>query len=184
MVGEKGKNPQPLERWLEANRDSPNLDASLRLLLGHVFWGIFRRANPEFSAFSPEKAISLVQRLPAGIFPDAVGEWLAHPRQSAAEIVHFCENFKDFELPTNLDLSEFATGMVDLRGVRCPTASVRARLVLAGMSAGDEVTLLVDDAEPIENVPRAMVEEGNRVVFREKKGNYWILKVRKRDFTV
>lgn len=184
MAGEYGQNPPPLERWLAANRESPNLDASLRLLLGHAFWGIFRRTNPEFSVFSPEKAISLVQRLPAGVFPDSVGEWLANPQRNAVEIVRFCENSKDFELPGNLDLSGFLTGRVDLRGVHCPTASVRARLVLSGMSAGEEVTLLVDDAEPIENVPRAMLEDGNRVVSREKKGNYWVLKVRKQDFTV
>lgn len=174
----------PLERWLDANRNAPDLDASLRLLLGHLFQGIFCRSNPEFAVFSPEKALSLVQRLPRELFPENLGGWLAHPERFALDIVHFCEKYRDFKLPESVEIAPFLTGAVDLRGVRCPTASIRARLVLAGMSPDDEVALLVDDGEPVENVPRAMLEDGNLVISRKKKENYWILQVRKRELTV
>jgi len=65
--------------------------------------------------------------------------------------------------------------------VRCPMGSVRARLVLAGMEPGETVTFYLDDGEPIENVPRAMVEDGNHILFREKSENFWVLQVQKRE---
>jgi len=171
----------PLEKWYEAGKNDPKIGASLRLLLGHAFVAIFRNNRPDFSVFSPEKAISLVQRLPVGVLPDGVGNWLAHPEKNAKDILHFCEKSKDFKFPADIDLSAFSTGVVDMRGVHCPTGSVRARLVLAGMEPGDCVTFYIDEGEPIENVPRAMVEDGNHIIFREKRENYWELRVQKRE---
>lgn len=171
----------PLEKWYEAGKNDPKIGASLRLLLGHALVAVFRNNRPVLSIFSPEKAISLAQRLPKGILPEAIGTWLAHPEKYAKEILHFCEKSRELEFPTEIDLSGFSTGAVDMRGVRCPTGSVRARLVLAGMEPGDLVTFWIDDGEPIENVPRAMVEDGNHIVFREKRENYWELRVQKRE---
>lgn len=171
----------PLEKWYEAGKNDPKIGNSLRLLLGHALVAIFRNNRPDFSIFSPEKALSFVQRMPKGMFPDEMGSWLAHPEKNAYEILRFCENSKKFTFPSGMDLSAFSSGVVDMRGVRCPMTSVRARLVLAGMEPGETVTFFLDPGEPIENVPRAMVEDGNHVVFREKKENYWELRVQKRE---
>ncbi len=171
----------PLEKWYEAGKNDPKIGASLRLLLGHALVAVFRQNRPDFSIFSPEKAISLAQRLPAGVLPEGIGTWLAHPEKNAKEILHFCEKSKELTFPADIDLSAFSTGAVDMRGVHCPTGSVRARLVLAGMEPGDCVTFYIDEGEPIENVPRAMVEDGNHIIFREKRENYWELRVQKRE---
>lgn len=173
----------PLEKWFAANRNSENMGASLRLLLGHVFVGVFRARFPEIGVFSPEKALSLAQRLPCEALPAGFGDWLSAPEKFGEDIVHFCDRAKEFRLPEGFELSSVFDGWVDLRGVRCPMGSVRARLVLAGMEDGDAVSFKVDDGEPIENIPRAMVEDGNSVEFRQKKGNYWELGVRKRKRT-
>ena len=171
----------PLEKWYETGKNDPKIGNSLRLLLGHALVAIFRNNRPDFSIFSPEKALSFAQRLPAGIFPGDMGSWLSRPETHAYEILHFCEKSKEFRFPPEIDLSAFSNGVVDMRGVKCPMGSVRARLVLAGMDSGEVVTLYVDDGEPIENVPRAMVEDGNHVLYREKKENYWELRVQKRE---
>ncbi len=171
----------PLEKWYDAGKNDPKMGTSLRLLLGHALVAIFRNNRPDFSIFSPEKALSFVQRMPAGIFPENLGDWLSHPESHAYEILRFCEKSKEFRFSPEMDLSAFSTGVVDMRGVRCPMGSVRARLVLAGMDPGEVVTLYIDEGEPIENVPRAMVEDGNHILFRKKKENCWELRVQKRE---
>lgn len=182
-MAEKISNQTPLERWYQANRNDPNLDVSLRLLLGHALVGIFRRCFPDSSVFSPEKALSFAQRLPKKAFPEGMGNWISSPERNAPEILRFCETSAEYSFPADIDVRGFSEGTVDLRGVRCPLGSVRARLVMLGLEAGEEVSLFVDDGEPIENVPRALVEEGDRILFREKKTNYWEIRVRKRETT-
>ena len=53
----------PLEKWYDAGKNDPKMGTSLRLLLGHALVAIFRNNRPDFSIFSPEKALSFVQRL-------------------------------------------------------------------------------------------------------------------------
>lgn len=182
-MAEKISNQTPLERWYQANRNDPDLDMSLRLLLGHALVGVFRHFFPDSSVFSPEKALSLVQRLPKKAFPEGMGYWISSPGRNASEILRFCEGSARYTLPSDIDVRGLSEGAVDLRGVRCPLGSVRARLVMLGLEAGDEVSLFVDDGEPIENVPRALVEEGDQILFREKKEDYWEIRVRKRGTT-
>lgn len=172
----------PLERWYAANRENPGLDDALRLLLGHALVGIFRRHFPDFPVFSPEKAVSLAQRLPIRAFPANFGGWISSPSKFAPEVLRFCENSGAFVFPPGVNLS-LASGTVDLRGVRCPLGSVRARLVMRGLDSGEELNILLDDGEPIENVPRALVEDGEKILFREKKTDYWKIRVRKREAT-
>ena len=112
-----------------------------------------------------------------------MGDWISSPERNASEILRFCEASAEYSFPPEVDVCAFSKGGVDLRGVRCPLGSVRARLVMLGLEAGEEVSLFVDDGEPIENVPRALVEEGDRILFREKKTNYWEIRVRKRGTT-
>ncbi len=177
------KSSTPLERWYAANRNDPDIDGSLRLLLGHALVGIFQRSFPDFSAFSPEKAISLAERLPRKAFPEGMGDWISSPGSHAEEILAFCENSPRYSLPPDAGIGELSKGVVDLRGVRCPLGSVRARLAMLGLENAEEVSFLVDDGEPIENVPRALVEEGDQVLFRKKKADYWEIRVRKRGTT-
>lgn len=173
----------PLGRWYAANRENPDLDDSLRLLLGHALVGIFRRHFPEFPVFSPEKALSLAQRLPFGALPANFGGWLSSPGKFALELLRFCENSGTYAFPPGINLSDASARAVDLRGVRCPLGSVRARLAMRGLDGGEETSILLDDGEPIENVPRALVEDGDKILFREKKSDYWEIRVRKREET-
>ncbi len=182
-MAEKDLTPTPLERWYAANRNDPDIDESLRLLLGHALVGIFRRCFPDLSVFSPEKAISLVDRLPRKAFPEGMGDWIAAPGSHASEILAFSEASPRYALPPDIDKGELSMGVVDLRGVRCPLGSVRARLAMRGLEDAEEISFLVDDGEPIENVPRALVEAGNQVLFRRKKSDYWEIRVRKRETT-
>jgi tRNA 2-thiouridine synthesizing protein A len=53
---------------------------------------------------------------------------------------------------------------LDLTGVVCPLNWVKAKLQLESMSAGDQLTLLLDPGEPVESVPRSAREDGHDVL--------------------
>ena len=52
---------------------------------------------------------------------------------------------------------------MDLRGVQCPFNYVQAKLRLETMSVGQILRLLLDDGEPIRNVPRSLENDGQDV---------------------
>ena len=62
---------------------------------------------------------------------------------------------------------------VDLRGVTCPTNFVKAKLELETVEAGVSVRFLIDDGEPVKNVPRSLKAEGHRLLsLQEIDGHY------------
>ena len=75
-------------------------------------------------------------------------------------------------------MSEIKPGSVlDLRGVACPNNFVRAKLKLEEMRSGEILEIIIDDGEPIKNVPRSIKEEGHKVVKVDKlsDGSYKLL---------
>ena len=54
--------------------------------------------------------------------------------------------------------------IIDLRGVTCPTNFVKAKLALDDMENGDTVQILLDDGEPVKNVPRSLKSEGHKLI--------------------
>ncbi|MBW1699268.1 MAG: sulfurtransferase TusA family protein [Deltaproteobacteria bacterium] len=67
----------------------------------------------------------------------------------------------------------------DYRGVACPMNFVKVKLDLAAMAVGQILTVLLDDGEPIENVPGSVAEEGHEIVEQKKTGDHWTLRIRK-----
>ncbi len=67
----------------------------------------------------------------------------------------------------------------DLRGVACPMNFVKTKLELSRMEAGRVLEVLLDDGEPVENVPRSARAEGHEVVEQERRGRYWAVRIRK-----
>lgn len=62
---------------------------------------------------------------------------------------------------------------VDLRGICCPINFVKAKLALEMLDAGAKVEFLLDDGEPVKNVPRALKDEGHKLLgLRETDGFY------------
>lgn len=180
----KNYSPQtPLQKWLAVNSTSPNLGDALRTLLGHAWVGILRRALPKNPPFSSENALSMAMQLPKEALPDGFFDWVSEPLLYADAIVSFCENSETVDVTSFLLLSATEKNSLNLRGVRCPLNAVRARVVLQGLSPDAELEILLDDGAPVENVPQALVADGHSVLFREKKGDYWLLRVRKRGNT-
>ena len=66
---------------------------------------------------------------------------------------------------------------LDLKGIPCPQNSARALLALAGMETGTLLEIIIDDGEPLENVPASLEEEGYKIIrrFQEKDGLWHLI---------
>ncbi len=69
--------------------------------------------------------------------------------------------------------------VLDLRGVPCPANTARAVLCLEGMDDGEILTVLLDDGEPIANVPPALRDEGHTILAVLAEDQGFRLQVRK-----
>lgn len=68
---------------------------------------------------------------------------------------------------------------LDLTGVACPSNFVRTKLKLEEMEDGQILEVILDDGEPIRNVPRSVKEDGHEIIKVEKMENYWRLLIKK-----
>lgn len=66
---------------------------------------------------------------------------------------------------------------LDLKGVICPINFVKTKLKLEEMNTGDLLEVILDDGEPIANVPRSVKEEGHRIlkVAKLDSGHYRLI---------
>ncbi len=60
---------------------------------------------------------------------------------------------------------------LDLRGVLCPINFVQAKLKLEEMEVGQVLEVVLDDGEPMRNVPRSIKEEGQRIIGVSKQSD-------------
>ncbi len=72
-----------------------------------------------------------------------------------------------------------ATVKQDLRGVGCPINYVKAKLFLENMETGETLSLLLDEGEPIENVPASLKEDGHKILKIQQVEDYYRLLVEK-----
>ena len=56
---------------------------------------------------------------------------------------------------------------LDLRGVICPYNFVKTKLKLEAMEAGQTLAVILDDGDPIKNVPRSVSDDGHTVLLQE-----------------
>jgi tRNA 2-thiouridine synthesizing protein A len=70
---------------------------------------------------------------------------------------------------------------LDLRGVICPYNFVKTKLKLEAMDQGQMLSVLLDDGDPIKNVPSSVSNEGHTIVSQDcVEGSYRVL-IRRRD---
>ena len=71
------------------------------------------------------------------------------------------------ETRTGANIVETADAELDLRGVICPYNFVKTKLKLETMDAGQVLAVILDDGEPIRNVPRSVSDDGHTVLRQE-----------------
>jgi TusA-related sulfurtransferase len=68
----------------------------------------------------------------------------------------------------------------DLRGVTCPMNFVKTKVELSRMQIGDHLKILLDDGEPIDNVPRSVITEGHEIISQERLDGHWQVVIEKK----
>ena len=71
---------------------------------------------------------------------------------------------------------------IDLRGVSCPTNFVKAKLALEDLNDGQHAEILLDDGEPVKNVPRSLKAEGHKLLgLSQSAEGHYILSIEKHE---
>ena len=71
---------------------------------------------------------------------------------------------------------------IDLRGVSCPTNFVKVKLALEELDNGQQADILLDDGEPVKNVPRSLKAEGHRLLgLKQAEDGYYVLTLEKHE---
>ncbi len=72
--------------------------------------------------------------------------------------------------------------VIDLRGVSCPTNFVKAKLALEELDNGTVARILLDDGEPVKNVPRSLKADGHRLIgLKQVEEGHYVLELEKID---
>jgi tRNA 2-thiouridine synthesizing protein A len=72
--------------------------------------------------------------------------------------------------------------VIDLRGISCPTNFVRAKLALEDIETGEKAQILLDDGEPVKNVPRSLKAEGHKLIgLKQADEGHYVLDLEKAD---
>ena len=78
-------------------------------------------------------------------------------------------------------VSDQPNAELDLRGVICPYNFVKTKLKLEAMEQGQVLSVLLDDGDPIRNVPRSLSNEGHTVVSQDRVEGFYRVLVRRRE---
>ncbi|MGH7236192.1 MAG: sulfurtransferase TusA family protein [Nitrospiraceae bacterium] len=73
-----------------------------------------------------------------------------------------------------------ADAELDLRGVICPYNFVKTKLKLETMEPGQVLAVILDEGEPIRNVPRSVTDDGHTVLSQEPHADSYRVTIRKR----
>jgi tRNA 2-thiouridine synthesizing protein A len=70
---------------------------------------------------------------------------------------------------------------LDLRGVICPYNFVKTKLKLEAMEQGQILSVLLDDGDPIRNVPLSVSNEGHTVLSQDRVDESYRVRIRRRE---
>jgi len=88
--------------------------------------------------------------------------------------------FRGLSQPSESEKTNGVDVFKDFRGVGCPMNFVKTKLALETMEPGKVLEILLDDGEPIENVPNSVVLEGHTILNQEKQPDgHWSVVIHK-----
>lgn len=70
--------------------------------------------------------------------------------------------------------------VIDLKGTPCPINYVKTKLVLENLNPGDILQVLLDEGEPMDNVPKSLESDGHEIIKIEKQDGFYRVVVKKK----
>ncbi|MDP2943608.1 MAG: sulfurtransferase TusA family protein [Candidatus Omnitrophota bacterium] len=71
--------------------------------------------------------------------------------------------------------------LLDLKGTPCPINYVKAKLFLENLEVGDITDILLDEGDPIRNVPKSLEGDGQQIIKIEKQDGFYKVTVKKNN---
>ena len=96
------------------------------------------------------------------------------------------ELYKDMDPSFNFpkrkeaDIETAEHKILDLKGTPCPINYVKTKLFLENLRSGDILEVLLDEGEPIQNVPKSLESDGHIIVSIDKQDGFYKVVVRKK----
>ena len=81
---------------------------------------------------------------------------------------------------TNVEKDERKNRVIDLRGVVCPLNFVKAKIELEKVCVGEILEVLLDEGEPVRNVPESFAQQGQEVIEVKNLGEHFCVRVRRK----
>ena len=69
--------------------------------------------------------------------------------------------------------------ILDITGDCCPMTFVKVKLALAKLNSGEELDVVLNEGEPLSNVPRTVTEQGHQVLSVSQEGKVHHVLIRK-----
>ncbi len=89
------------------------------------------------------------------------------------------ESVKSTEIQSRTNKKAFEQPrLLDLKGTPCPLNYAKAKVFIETLNPGDLLEILLDDGEPIRNVPRSLENDGYNILRKEKRGKYYSLLIK------
>jgi TusA-related sulfurtransferase len=85
------------------------------------------------------------------------------------------------DLSSGSVLSESHHEELDLRGVICPYNFIKTKLKLETMKEGQVLSVLLDEGDPIRNVPQSVQNEGHTILAVEQRDRVYRVLIRRED---
>ncbi|HSG06109.1 MAG TPA: sulfurtransferase TusA family protein, partial [Nitrospiria bacterium] len=132
----------------------------------------------------PKKFAGLAERFNDAGNPDPSPEWVREKIAFAKDFVAECHKAFDL-IGRDLNKKQAEGGFsneglrqrtgsdkidvhFDLKGVACPINYVKTKLRMEEMAVGERIEVILDDGEPITNVPRSLKGDGQKILLQEK----------------
>jgi len=97
---------------------------------------------------------------------DVQGTWLALAEKRFAAVPESNDSDEKNATASKVEVTDLVS--LDLSGVACPMNFVKTKIKLTSMAVGAQLEVILDDGEPIENVPLSLEEQGQKVHVKEK----------------
>lgn len=69
---------------------------------------------------------------------------------------------------------------LDLKGTPCPLNYVKTKIRMEEMEVGQIIEVILDDGEPIRNVPLSLKQDGQEIISQERLNDkHWRVLIRK-----
>ena len=149
------------------------IDFDREFLKTGIAAGRFADSFSVFEALTNKSSQQHAEKAPVAF--EYAGDFLEHIR----EVYGNMDSAFNFPSAKPVQNSSTTIEELDLIGTQCPLNYVKTKIAIEELESGQFIEVLLDDGDPIKNVPRSLELDGHEIVALQKENQHFRLKVRK-----